>query len=211
MEQFQCLETAILQELKEVDIKEITKYIISLPAKYRSGQNPRQHLFKYLKTTVWSFFSYTLLECIVHKLKLRLQKDNMERYVANITQFLRQTTVSQFASYWPGRTDTPRMYNEMTITLNASPEHYTVEQLISLKDELCRKFLPRHSEFAVLFGSCSCTSTSIEVKWFIAIDLVVPLMTEFYRPENAPFFASKLIESLQIRRLMVYPDPNQGI
>lgn len=207
------MESLILEELKdkEVNIEHITKYIISLPFKLKSQKPDIDCLFKYLNATIWNFIDYTLLECIIHQFGSAQLQREMENYVTDITNFSRQTTVSQFSAYWPGRMDTPTRYSELTARINTDPDVRTIEQLILLKKDLCKQFLPPHSEFAMMFCNCTCTSDSIELKWLIAIDLVVTLMTEIYRPVNSSFFAKNFIESLQVRYVVVYPDPNLGM
>ena len=212
MEKFRALESSILGELKnqDFDVSNITQYIISLPFELKNEQKPDlDRLFRYLHGNIWSFINYTLLESIIRKFGSTQLQGKMEMFVEDITLFFKHTTVSQFNVY-SGRTETPTRYCELMARLNADPRQCTLEQLHLLKRGMCQRFLPPHSEFAVMFCNCSCTDGGIELRWLIAIDLIVTVMTEFLRPENASFFEENCVENFQVRRITVYPDPNPG-
>ena len=131
--------------------------------------------------------------------------------MADITKFFRQTTVSQFSAYSRGHADTPTRYCELTASLNADPDHCTLDKLNQLKKELCQRFLPPYSEFAILFRDCACVESGVELNWLIAVHLIPTVMTEFLRQENASFFKDVSIEKFQVRQITVYPDPNSGM
>lgn len=220
---FCSLASSVLEELieRQVDAKQIKKHLMALPLKlkrdvaYMVGQNlpdirqkvDLDRLFVYLDATIWNFIDYTLLEHIIREFgSMELRRD-MDRYVADITLFSKQTTVSQLIQYWPGRKDTPPKYCELTFKIDKDPDRCTLEELNVLRKELQKQFLPPLSECALLL--CSCRNGSIVVKWFIAIDLVPVLISEIQKTEKSAFFEDNSIESIQVRDIVVYEDPNQ--
>lgn len=222
---FRSLSFSILEELieRKVDVKQIRKHIFFLPYRLKKDVSRQvedlapeirqrknmDRLFVYLDRTIWNFIDYTLLEHIVRQFGSTQLRGEMEIYVADITHFCKQTTVSQLIKYWPGRKDTPPTYCELKTTINRDPDYCTLEQLNILRKELYKQLevLPPLSECALLL--CNSSNGSIIVKWFIAIDLVPALMSNVRKTESSTFFEDNSIESIQIRDIVVYPEPSQ--
>ena len=215
---FCSLVSSILEELieKQVDVKQIKNNIMALPFRlsrdvaYVVGENAPDirrkvdldRLFVYLNATIWNFIDFSLLEHIIRQFGSIQLRREMERYVADMALFSKQTTVSQLVKNWPGRKETPPTYCNLTIKIKEDPNKCTLEQLSTLRRELYRQFLPPLSELALLL--CSCSSGSVVVKWFLPIKLVPALMVEVRKPEFASFSESNSIESVQIRGVPVY-------
>lgn len=215
---FCSLGALTLEELTDraIDVKQIRMHIMSLPdvagqvgdhALQIRQKLDRDRLFVYLDATIWNFIDYTLLEHIIRLFGSVELRRKMERYVADFTQFSKQTTVSQLIMYWPGRKDTPPNYCELTVKISMDPDHCTLEQLDILRKDMCKQFLPPLSEFALLFWKFGYGSTV--VKFFTAIDLIPSLMSEVKKPESKSFFMVNSIDSIQIRDVVLYPDPTQ--
>lgn len=221
--EFCSLASTFLEELieKRVDVKEITKHIISLPLKLRrelaypveqNAPDIRRRvsmdgLFVYLNATIWNFIDYALLEHIIHKFGSKQLQRNMEKYVADVTCFSKQATISHLIKYWPGRTNTPPKYCELMTKINKDPDRCTLEELNTLRKEFHEHFLPPLSEFALML--CTLSNGSIVVKWLIAVDLVPALMSEVEKAENSVFFKDHSIESVQVRDIVIYNDQSQ--
>lgn len=220
---FCSLASSALEEIIEgkVDVKQIRQHIMSLPYKlkreisYTLDQHAPEirrkrdmdRLFIYLDTTIWNFVDYMLLEHIIRQFGSAQLRRDMERYVADLTQFCRQTTVSQLIRYWPGRSEAPTNYCPLTARINMDPDRCTVEHLNKLRKELCEQFLPQLSEFALLLWKIK--KGSFIVKWFAAMDLIPDLMSTLQKQESSSFFISNSIESFEIRDIVVYPDQSQ--
>ena len=198
-----------------MDVKQIRKHIMALPYKLKRDVShmvgeyaPTIRLFVYLDATIWNFIDYPLLEHIIRQFgSVQLRKE-MERYVASLSLFFKETTVSQLIQYWPGRKETPPNYCKVTVRINLDPDRCTLEQLDMLRKDLCGQFLPPLSEFSLLLSNLS--KSSVIVRWLIAIDLVPILMSEIQKAENSSFFMANQIENLWVRDIAVYPDPNQS-
>ena len=220
--QFCALSASTLKDLteREVDVKHIRKHIMALPYKLKRdvshmvGEHApairkkldMDRLFVYLDATIWNFIDYPLLEHIIRQFgSVQLRKE-MERYMASLTLFFKETTVSQLIQYWPGRKETPPNYCVVTARINLDPDHCTLEQLDLLRKDLCGQFLPPLSEFALLLSNLS--KSSVIVRWLIAIDLVPILMSEIQKAENSSFFMANSIENLWVRDIAVYTNPS---
>lgn len=220
---FCALASSMLEEVieREVDVKQIRQHIMSLPYKLKREMSYTldQHapairrkmdmdrLFVYLDTTIWNFIDYILLEHIIRQFGSNQLRVDMEGYVADLTQFCKETTVSQLIRYWPGRSDAPTNYCPLTIRVKLDPDRVTVEQLNNMRKELCETFLPPLSEFALLLWKVS--KGSFVVKLFAAIDLIPTLMSKLQKQESVSFLVANSIESFEIRDIVVYPGPNQ--
>lgn len=207
-EKLRFLTSSTLKELKErkVGVKQVRDIIFPSSSKGQQRSHVKQTmdgLFMNLDATLWNFIDYSLLEHIICQFGSTQLQGYMESYVANFTLFSTQTTVSQLVEYWPGCSETPSNYCELTARINMDLHLWTLEQLSVLKNDFHMQFLPPLSKFALLL----CNINSNEVKWFIANDLVPNLMSVVKRPENSSFFTNNSIVRLHVRNVMVYPNP----
>lgn len=202
----------------ETDPASVTRHILSLPYRLRthslsgtSEHDPQtrnkyimDRLFKYLNSDVWNFMDCGLLGHIVRLFGSAELKQKMEKYIADLSNFEKTTTISQLIDNWPGRREMPENYCNLVAKINKNPDKYTLKQLNSLRKDFCKQFLPPtpKSEFALLHSSFQ--RGSIIVKWFVAGDAVPTLMNSVMNPESAPFFVDYKIETVHIRDVLVY-------
>ena len=220
--QFSALSASVLEELtkNQVDIDAIKQLVSSLPQRLQrrssqpTGVSPAtnrtrdmERLFDYLDGFIWSFIDWTLLHHIVERFGGVELRGEMSRYVRDFQRFENASTISQLIQDLPGQRDTPTNYCEVTARVSMNAERCTLARMNTLRKDICKRFLPPKAEFAVIHSSFS-LDRAIVVKWSLALDLVPVLMTEVQKGSSSAFFKENRVESLYVRGIQVYTDPN---
>lgn len=122
---------------------------------------------------VWSFLDFQLLERLVNKYGPDI-KPLMNRYIEEVRDFRKRTTVSMLMSIWtdgPSQTEKDGACKKMILDLNKDPDKCTLEELESLRKRsrnLLRQF-PLSQVALVLF----CIRMGcISLTWIVRSDLV---------------------------------------
>ncbi len=223
-ERFCELSAALYMELcdkcenGELKVRDITKLIFSLPfglVRELSGvikppeivSNEDIHqLFAYFNKFLWNFIDYTLLNHIVQKVGSSSLKHDMSKYVADLAEFRKKTTVSELIEFWQGRKETP-CFCEVKVRLDIHPNECTLEDLNHLRIQLCERVLPPLSELALIL--CTVTGGSVVVTWQISADLAIILARKLMSSkECVKLFRSQKIILLRVGQVEI--DPTRG-
>ena len=144
-------------------------------------------LFHYLNANIWNFFDYHLLKYVIHQLGGDLENDLIKRYISNFRSYEQSTLLLDFFESWPGRMMKPPGYAEVTTSIQADPQHYTLAQLNKLRQHICTKFLPSNSEYAMLYYKHQPERKGIHVTWIMPPGLAVRLKEASSHPDAHDF------------------------
>lgn len=119
---------------------------------------------------VWSFLDFQLLERLVNKYGPDI-KPSMDRYIEEVRDFMRRTTVSMLMHTWTDGPEKNEACKKMVLDLNKDPEKCTLEELefIRKRSRNLLKQFPLSQVALVLF----CIRIGcISLTWIVRSDLV---------------------------------------
>ena len=148
-ESFTHISESYLRDLTEnkTRAEELRKLLILLPLSLDSHINTPIHqnvdeientkklsaFFNLLNERMWNFFDYCVLKYLIDQLGNDHVRDLMKRYTFDFALFEQNTPLHSFFENWPGRMMKPAGYAEVTTSIQADPQHYTLAQLNKLR------------------------------------------------------------------------------
>ena len=215
---FSEIKSLLKEELtkQKTDPKSIRKFVNSLPFKLRGDESSQAQnvgeldsLLGYLDSSIMSFMDYKFLEFTVGSFGSSQDlRHLMKRYAREFSNFEKRTTALELTTAnWQARSEIPPSYGELTAKINTEAGDCTLERLNAIGRELCRRFLPPHSEYALLH--CKFKHGSVVAEWCIAQELIPVLIEEVGEPKSASFFVENRVESLYVwNDIEVYKAPD---
>ena len=171
------------------------------PLRTASGEQEVGDIFSmWNANVVWSFLDFQLLERLVNRYGHDI-KPSMTRYIKEVREFRRRTTVSMLMNIWedgPTQTERTEACKKMILDLNKDPEKCTLEELEFIRKRSCNllKQFPLSQVALVLFHI---TIGCISLTWIVRSDLVGKLKEALDQcAMNGSYFKENDIISIEL-------------
>ena len=149
------------EEKSKIFLRDFKVTLESLPYKkklkeeIKNAQNVDE-IFDILEP-YYNLVDYDLLEFIIEEFGTSKLQEEMKKYVAELEQFEKETTVHDLSLATQGKEVVPAHYREMAIKLDKDPKRFTIHDARQFK-----KFVEMScEEYAFLFRGVSCSSVEI--------------------------------------------------
>ena len=115
-------------------------------------------IFKILEP-YWNYVDYDFLEHIIEEFGTSELQEEMEKYITELDQFEKETTVHDFNSATQGKVIVPAHYRNLAVKLEKDPKRFTLHDVRQFKKSLLNESSLK--EYAVLLEGVSCSSVEI--------------------------------------------------
>ena len=107
----------------------------------------------------WNYVDYEFLEHIVEEFGTSELKEEMKKYITELDQFEKETTVQDFSLATQGKVVVPAHYRELAVKLEKDPKECTLHDVRQFKKSLLNESSLK--EYAVLLEGVGCSSIEI--------------------------------------------------
>jgi hypothetical protein len=214
--QFRQIHKNLLTELedKKISVGEILHSLTLLPTEmridYKSAitelfpdlrrESTISDLFYHLSPLV-DFLSYGLLMYFIDEFGSNSLKRRLTLYRDDILVFMKQTTVQQLMSVWPGQQEIPPTFSKLRAKIDANPSTYTLYDLDQLRKRFCSTIKLTDIVF-VLIGLE--TSTSFIAEWLVPSALVCQLIESATKLDYG-FYLRERILKMSVDEKQIFP------
>ena len=141
----------------------------------------------------WNFIDYHLLEVVITGHGSESLKAQMEKYVCDLAQFRRNTTIAQvcgIAKTWLLKQDLPQHFSKLTTKFSAKASEYTLQDLEDFRKSFFRE-LSLSESIAMLAGV---VKGSVIILWHIPTAIASSLTTAILSHPRRFFEEQQLVE-----------------
>ena len=107
----------------------------------------------------WNYVDYDLLEHIIEEFGTSELTEEMKKYVVELDQFEKKTTVHDFSLATQGKAVVPAHYRELAVKLEKDPKMFTLHDIRQFKKSIEND--SSLQEYSLLFQRVSCSSVEI--------------------------------------------------
>ena len=214
--QFRQIHKNLLTELEEnkVSVQEMLHSLTLLPTEIRIDYKPAiteifpdlrrestiTDLFYHLSPLV-DFLSYGLLKYIIDVFGSDALKSELVSYSDNVLVFMKNTTVKELMSVWPGQQEIPPTFSKLKAKIDENPSTYTLYDLDQLRKRFCSG-IKLTDIVLVLIGLEM--SNSFIAEWLIPSALI-PRLIKSARELDYGFYLQKRILEMSVDEKQIFP------